>query len=64
PLAGDLPYTPHTDGMLQRLAALQPRTLAVMHGASYTGDGRRALRELAGAIREVHGPRHEEAGVG
>jgi len=54
PLAGDLPYTVHTDAMLQRLAALQPETLAVMHGASFKGDGGRAIRELAGAIREAN----------
>jgi hypothetical protein len=31
------------------------RTLATMHGSSYQGDGGRALRELAGVIREVLG---------
>lgn len=32
---------------IRRLAALEPRTLAVMHGSSYTGDGRTALLTLA-----------------
>jgi flavorubredoxin len=32
---------------LQRLAALEPRTLAVMHGSSFAGDGGGALRSLA-----------------
>ena len=36
---------------LDRLADLEPRTLAVMHGSSFEGDGGRALRELAAAWR-------------
>jgi len=32
---------------LRRLAELRPRTLAVMHGSSYAGDGRGALLTLA-----------------
>jgi flavorubredoxin len=51
PLANDMPWTPHTDATLARLAALDPRTLAVMHGSSFRGDGRRALLELAAVIR-------------
>jgi hypothetical protein len=39
--------------MMQRLAALAPRTLAVMHGSSLSGDGARAVRELAGVLREL-----------
>ena len=38
---------------LQRLADLSPRTLATMHGASFSGDGGNALRELALVVREV-----------
>jgi hypothetical protein len=30
-----------------KLAKLEPRTLAVMHGSSYRGDGAAALRDLA-----------------
>jgi flavorubredoxin len=55
PLAHDLPYTAQTDGALRRLAALEPRSLAVMHGSSFRGDGRRAVLELAGVIRETLG---------
>jgi flavorubredoxin len=55
PLANDLPYTSHTDGTLQRLAALSPLTLATMHGASFSGDGGGALRDLARVLREVLG---------
>jgi flavorubredoxin len=53
PLANDMPYTPYTDATLQRLAALQPRTLAIMHGSSFSGDGRRAIVDLAAVIRET-----------
>ena len=52
PMAKDLPYTPFTDATLRRLADLQPRTLAVMHGSSYQGDGRAALLELAAVLGE------------
>ncbi|MBP1688188.1 MAG: hypothetical protein H6Q33_4331 [Deltaproteobacteria bacterium] len=56
PLANDMPYTPYTDATLQRLAALKPRTLATMHGSSFSGDGDRAVRGLAQVIREIFGP--------
>jgi flavorubredoxin len=55
PLANDMPYTPYTDATMQRLADLRPQTLALMHGASFSGDGARALRDLARVIREVLG---------
>lgn len=38
---------PGTGGTLRRLAALAPRTLALMHGSSYAGDGAATLRGLA-----------------
>jgi len=53
PLIGYMPYTCHTEPLLKRLAELEPRTLAVMHGSSYRGDGGKALRELAGVVREA-----------
>ena len=53
PLIGYMPYTCHTDPLLRRLAELKPRTLAVMHGSSYTGDGGKALYDLAGLVREA-----------
>jgi flavorubredoxin len=37
--------------MLERLAALEPKTLALMHGASFSGDGAAELRGLAAAYR-------------
>lgn len=39
--------TPGTGATLRRLAELAPSTLAVMHGSSFTGDGRSALLRLA-----------------
>lgn len=39
--------TPATAPTLRRLAALNPRTLAVMHGSSYAGDAAASLRALA-----------------
>jgi flavorubredoxin len=56
PLAHDIPYTNHTDAMLHELAALAPRTLAIMHGASYRGDGGKVLADFAGVLRETIGP--------
>ncbi|NNC89056.1 MAG: MBL fold metallo-hydrolase, partial [Akkermansiaceae bacterium] len=52
PLAGYMPYTQQTEGVLRSLAALKPETLAVMHGSSYIGQGDRLLTDLAGAIKE------------
>jgi flavorubredoxin len=55
PMAKDMPYTPYTDATLQRLAALKPAALAVMHGSSFQGDGQKALLDLAEAIRGLLG---------
>jgi flavorubredoxin len=51
PLANSIPYTPLTDAALARLAELKPERLAVMHGASFSGDGGHALRELAAMFK-------------
>jgi flavorubredoxin len=53
PLANYIPYSPRTGAILHRLAELKPKTLAIMHGSSYSGDGERALRDLAVAMRDV-----------
>lgn len=52
PLAGYMPYTRATTGVLKRLAGLKPATLAVMHGSSYRGEGDRLLGDLAEVVRE------------
>jgi flavorubredoxin len=43
--------SPATPGAVDRLAALEPRTLALMHGSSFSGDCAGALRALADAYR-------------
>jgi flavorubredoxin len=55
PLAHAYPYTSGTEETLRRLGALEPKTLALMHGSTYVGDGRQALEDLAVAMREVLG---------
>ncbi len=55
PLANYMPYTKNTDGILQSLAELKPRTIAPMHGSAYVGDGERAIREFAVMMQEVLG---------
>lgn len=44
--------TPSLPVTLERLAALKPGTLALMHGSTFTGDGASALRELSAAYDE------------
>ncbi len=46
---GSTSLTPNLVPTLQRLAALEPTTLAVMHGSSFRGDGATQLRALAAA---------------
>jgi len=55
PLANYMPYCTLTDPTLQRLAALQTKTVATMHGSLYVGDGGKALRDLSTVFREVLG---------
>lgn len=52
PLAGYMPYTRQTEGVLRGLADLKPEALAVMHGSSFVGPAGGMLRDLAGVIRE------------
>lgn len=55
PLAGYMPYTQQTPGVLQSLAELKPQTLAVMHGSSYSGHGDEQLTGLAHVLKENFG---------
>jgi len=55
PLAKEMPYTPYTESTFQRLAALEPQTLALMHGSSFHGDGRQAILDLANVVKETFG---------
>lgn len=52
PLAGYMPYTRQTEGVLRSLAGLQPEGLAVMHGSSYRGKCDGMLTELVGVIKD------------
>jgi hypothetical protein len=50
-----VPYASLTAHNLKKLAALNPKTLAIMHGSSFTGDCARALDDLNVVLREVFG---------
>ncbi len=56
PMAQYMPWTPHTGTHLARLAALNPRVCATMHGAAYEGDGAQAMTEVGEVMREVYAP--------
>jgi len=60
PFANYVPYTHHTGRVLETLAEYAPRTLAIMHGSTYYGNGAQALRDLASVMRDVLGPKGEE----
>lgn len=55
PLAHPYAYSSLTDRTLQMLADLRPEILATMHGSSFSGDGERALRDLAAMYAETLG---------
>lgn len=42
-----MPSTPQAETTLRRLAALAPKTIALMHGPTFKGDGAAALNALA-----------------
>src|SRR5262249_32456607 len=46
---------PHTVATMQALGDLNPRTLALMHGPSYQGDGKAALYTLASHYESLVG---------
>jgi flavorubredoxin len=56
PFADYMPYTHNTGRILEGLALLQPKTLAIMHGSSFEGNCAEALRDLSTVMREVLGP--------
>jgi flavorubredoxin len=47
---GGVAIEKNTRALLEKLAATEPSTLALMHGSSYRGDGGRVLRALAEAL--------------
>jgi len=60
PFANYVPYTHHTGLVLHNLADYNPKTLAVMHGSSYSGNGAQVLQDLAIVMRDVLGPKAEQ----
>jgi flavorubredoxin len=50
---GATALSPRTGAILRGLGDLEPTTLAVMHGSSFQGDGRKALHELAAAYESM-----------
>src|SRR5205809_921726 len=48
-----LPFTDNTRRQLAKLAALEPRMLAAMHGSTFVGDGAAALAVSGEMLREV-----------
>lgn len=55
PLMDYAPYTHNTPKLLNALAALNPTTLATMHGSSFNGDCSQALRDLDAVMKEIWG---------
>ncbi len=53
PFADAIPYSTRTEANLEKLLALNPKTFAAMHGSSFAGDGRSAIRDLGVVMREV-----------
>jgi flavorubredoxin len=55
PLMDYVPYTHNTKRLLYELAAFMPKTLAIMHGSSFTGESQRLLHYLDPVLKEVFG---------
>jgi len=62
PLMDYTPYNHKTKKMLYDLAALEPATLATMHGSSYFGNCAQALRDLDEVMKEIWGEKAVMAG--
>jgi flavorubredoxin len=60
-LADYVPYTCLTGQNLRKLACLNPKTLAIMHGSSFSGDCARALEELDQVFKQVFGREEQTA---
>lgn len=55
PLMQYTPYTNSTSKLLNSLAELKPKTLAIMHGSAYFGDCHKALIDLDLVMKEIWG---------
>jgi glyoxylase-like metal-dependent hydrolase (beta-lactamase superfamily II) len=56
-------FAPNTRDVLLRLADLEPTTLALMHGSSFSGPGGEALRALADELDAAAAGRTQPAGT-
>lgn len=54
PMSHSVPFTRETRKILNGLADLAPKTLACMHGSSFSGDGATALRDLGGVLERIY----------
>jgi flavorubredoxin len=54
-LADYVPYSAQTTHNLRKLADLKPKTLATMHGSSFTGNCAQALDDLNVMLRDLFG---------
>lgn len=55
PFHDSIPWTRHTAPTLARLATLDPKALAIMHGAAFAGDGTTLLHRYTDALQRVLG---------
>jgi hypothetical protein len=54
-MSGAVPFTKDTRPILNSLADLNPKTLACMHGSSFSGDGGQALRDFGEVLERLNG---------
>ena len=54
-LLNSIPYSVSTQRLMRELGGLKPKTLAIMHGSSFRGDGEKAFQDLASVMKEVLG---------
>ena len=54
-MAKGMPYTPYTEQKLHRPVDVEPKTLTLMRGSTYKGDGKAAVLDLAAVIDEALG---------
>jgi flavorubredoxin len=55
PFANYMPWSSQTEANFEKLFALNPKTIAAMHGSSFAGDGSQALRDFSVMMKEVLG---------
>lgn len=55
PMSGAVPFTKETRPILNSLADLNPRTLACMHGSSFSGNCGQALRDFGELLERLNG---------